>query len=132
MVIMAVVEFACPHCNEQFELEDPPAGEHVACPLCGGMLAIPADLPAEDADSGALEFVGRDDVEAAPAAFDVGELAPAEMLPHRRKSAASAPAPAIVPLSREEKERRRQIRTFVWMIGGGLLLAIAAAMLSRL
>jgi DNA-directed RNA polymerase subunit RPC12/RpoP len=132
MVFMSVVEFVCPHCNERFEFENPPAGEHVACPLCGGMLAIPAELPTEDTAAGDFDFVGRDDGETAAGAFDVGELAPTEMLPHRRKSAAVEKLPAVVPLSREEKERRRQIRTVAWMIGGGLLLAIAAAVLSRL
>lgn len=131
MVLMTLIEFVCPHCSGRFELEDPPAGESVACPLCGQTLAIPAELPQDDTDDGAFDFVGRDDVEGPPLAFDVGELAPAELLPHRRTPAAHDEPPAVVPLSREQKEHRRQIRTLVWIIGGGILLAMAAAVLSR-
>ena len=114
---MTSIEFVCPHCSGRFELGNPPAGEHVACPLCKGMLAIPAELPHPDTEEGP---------------FEVGELAPAELQVHRRKPAAHDEAPLVAPLSREQKEHRRQIRSLVWMIGGGALLAIAAAVLSRL
>jgi hypothetical protein len=129
---MALVEFVCPHCSGRFGLENPPAGEHVACPLCRGTLAIPAELPPPDADEGKMDFVARDDVEAPPLAFDVGELAPAKLLARRRTSAARDEPPAIAPLSRDKKEYRRQIRTLVWIVGGGIVLAVAAALLSRL
>lgn len=125
---MAVVEFVCPHCSGPFELENPPLGERVACPQCGGMLEIPAELPGDDADED--EARATDDSESQPTAFDIGELAPAEMLPHHR-STVHHERP-IRQLSREEKQRRRQIRSLVWMIGGGVLLAIAVAVLSRL
>ena len=82
------------------------------------MLAIPAELPRQDTDEGALDFVG--------------ELAAAESPARRRTSAAHQEAPVVEPLSRQEKEHRRQIRSLVWMIGGGLLLVIAVAVLSRL
>ncbi len=115
---MTSIEFVCPHCSGRFELENPPAGGRVACPSCKGMLAIPAELPQPDTDEGAFDFVG--------------ERAPRELLVHRRTSAAQQEAPIVEPLSRAEKEHRRQIRSLAWMIGGGALLAIAAAVLSRL
>jgi DNA-directed RNA polymerase subunit RPC12/RpoP len=105
MVRMASFEFACPHCSERFELENPRAGSHVPCPRCGKTVAIPADLPQADQ----------------PAAEEVVS-----------KPASSGRESPVVRLSREEKQRRRQIRSLVWMIGGAVLLAIATILLSRL
>jgi len=102
---MASMEFACPHCSGRFELENPRAGGRVPCPLCGQTIAIPADLPPTEQ----------------PAAEKVDS-----------KSAPSGNESLAVRLSREEKHRRRQIRSLVWMIGGAVLLALAAILLSRL
>ena len=141
MVLMTSIEFVCPHCSGRFELENPPAGGHVACPLCGQTLAIPAELPpadeqtpsaASDANQSEFDFVGPGDAEAPPLAFDVGELAPLTSPSRRRRSKAREDKPVVERLSREEKERRRQVRSLVWMIGGAVLLVIAVAVLSRL
>lgn len=139
MVFMALFEFVCPHCSGRFDLENPPAGGQAACPLCSRTLAIP-ELPRGDEETGGavddaneieVGVVGRCDVEAQPVAFDVGELAPLELLSGRHRSKVRQVEPVVKPLSREEKERRRQIRSLAWMIGGAVLLAIAAAVLSR-
>lgn len=128
---MSLVRFVCPHCSGSFELENPPAGEQVACPLCQGTLAIPAELCEDEGVELEFDFVDSDGVEAPPMAFDVGELATGELLPHRR-TAAARHKPAIAPTDRAAKEHRRQLYSLVWMIGGGILLAIAVAVLSRL
>jgi hypothetical protein len=102
--LMASIEFDCPHCSRRFELENPRPGGYVPCPLCGQTVAIPADLP--------------------------------ETSPPDAESAKSQRSPAseslVVRLSREEKQRRRQIRSLAWMIGGAVLLAVAAILLSQL
>lgn len=135
---MASIEFACPHCSGRFELANPPAGEHVACPLCRQMLAIPAELPEPEEDSVGAQARAEEtefavlragEVKAPPIAFDVGKRSarPALDVP----SLAREDKPVAESLSREAKEHRRQIRSLVWMIGGAVLLAIAAAVLAR-
>jgi hypothetical protein len=56
--------------------------------------------------------------------------------PPEAEGANSQQSPAsespVVRLSREEKQRRRQVRSLAWMIGGAVLLAVAAILLSRL
>lgn len=129
---MALFQFACPHCSGQFQVQDPPAGQAIACPHCGRGVALPSELPPP-----------ADAVEAPPAPppspedgvtlpFDVHEP-PA--LPTGQASRASAhvlPPPARAPLSRDERERRRTIRNLVLMLAGLVVLVVAALVLSRL
>jgi hypothetical protein len=120
---MASFEFLCPHCSGRFELENPPPGEQTACPLCGGPLAIPPELPEPPPAPPQVQPAS------APAEVDVTQFG-------LNVDPSPARAPGVVsreePLSREEKERRRQVRSLIWMIGGVLLLAVAAIVLSRL
>jgi hypothetical protein len=126
---MASYEFLCPHCNGRFELANPPPGGRVACPLCRQTLAIPTELP--EPVPAATEPTQPVEAEVRPLAFDV-DTASRELEARRKARERADEAPRIVPLSREEKERRRQVRSLIWMIGGVVLLAIAAMVLSRL
>jgi hypothetical protein len=132
---MALIEFACPHCRGQFQLDNPPAGGQVACPLCRQVLAIPTDLPPAVAG---FDFAppqaagGARGVKPPPLAFDPDEASAVERPSRRRKSPPPNDVSVLEPLSRQRQDRRRQMRGLAWMIGGILLLAIAAAVLSRL
>lgn len=113
--------------------------------MCSQTLAIPAWPPRSFDESAAAdeasEFVPADppDPQTLAFAFDIGEP-PSVASPVRRSRVKRREEPAadeatdkpvVVPLGREAKERRRQIRSLAWMIGGVVLLAIAAAVLSR-
>jgi hypothetical protein len=132
---MASYEFLCPHCSGRFALANPPPGGRAACPLCGQTLAIPAELPeslpAPRGPAAAAQETRQEEPEAPSLAFDV-DAAARELASRRKRGERPVEAPRIVPLSRAEKERRRQVRSLIWMIGGVLLLAIAAIVLSRL
>jgi hypothetical protein len=140
MTLMALVDFACPHCSGQFQLENPPLGGQVACPLCRQMLAIPSELPPDVADSDAAapvtspsesETGEHPHVETREIELDVADTA-GHVPRAQRRTRLGDERVAVEPLSRIQKEHRRQVRSLVWMIGGAVLLAIAAAVLSRL
>ncbi|MBW3597462.1 MAG: hypothetical protein KY475_09335 [Planctomycetes bacterium] len=38
---MPAVQFHCPHCGGLFQIDESLAGQHVSCPLCAGVVAIP-------------------------------------------------------------------------------------------
>jgi hypothetical protein len=128
---MALFQFACPHCSGQFQVQDPPAGEAIACPHCGRGVALPAELPPP-----------ADVVEAPPdlplptdgitLPFDVHEPPTPSAAQPSRASAQVVRPPARAPLSREERERRRTIRNLLLMLTGLVVLVVAALVLSRL
>lgn len=142
---MASFELLCPHCSGRFELANPPRGGQVACPRCGRSVAIPADVPKpvaerrvtrskpppsrpKDADEGEAEpvLLPYDEDEPRPEAQP-----PVEASPPVPTSEAVHEAP-VVRVSREEKARRRQMRSLIWMIVGVVLLAIAVIVLTRM
>lgn len=43
---MPAVQLHCPHCGGLFQIDDSLSGQHVACPLCGSVVAIPELAPA--------------------------------------------------------------------------------------
>jgi hypothetical protein len=134
---MASFEFLCPHCSERFELANPPPGGQANCPRCGRAVAIPSELPEQV--SPAIDVPAPPTPEPRPAAvepppvvFDAEAMSLELGVRQSRPTEPAEDLPRIEPLSREEKERRRQVRNLVWMIGGVVLLAIAALVLSRL
>jgi DNA-directed RNA polymerase subunit RPC12/RpoP len=42
---MAAVQLHCPHCGGLFQIDETLAGQHVSCPLCLGVVAIPELVP---------------------------------------------------------------------------------------
>ncbi len=129
---MAVLEFACPYCNGQFEIADPPAGMAVTCPHCGAAVALPVDLPpASQAiqPSPPIEFVAPHAAPFIP--LDIVTAPTTPVGPGRGCRARRGPAPEVSRLSREKQAQRRLQRNLVLMATGLLLLTIAVAVLSR-
>jgi predicted Zn finger-like uncharacterized protein len=131
--LMAVVQFACPYCSGQFDVENPPAGQAVRCPHCEASVVLPGEPPAVDAPPPAnadpLAFLTP------PAAGPAPTFAPDEPMPVVREVRKRKPRPApreVRHLSREEKERRRAVRNLVLMTAGVVILCVAAILLSRL
>jgi hypothetical protein len=42
---MPVVQFHCPHCGGLFQIDESLSGQHVSCPLCASVVAIPELAP---------------------------------------------------------------------------------------
>ena len=122
---MVLFQFACPYCSGQFAVENPPAGHAIACPNCGGTVALPADLPPPVAEPATM--VAKSPVADDP--FDFLDISEPTARPLQIKQR-TLPT-NVRRLSREEKERRRVRRNLVLMVAGLLVLAIAAAGLSR-
>ncbi|MBI3838214.1 MAG: hypothetical protein HY288_09820 [Planctomycetia bacterium] len=135
---MATFQFACPHCNGPFEVEDPPAGKALACPSCGEPVALPDELPPPGSESvrlesGAGESAAGESV-ATPAPFvpfDFRDQSTSIVRhrPSRRKKRATIKK--VEHLSRSERQRRQQRRSVAMMIVGMVVLCIAVVVLSR-
>ena len=126
---MELFQFACPHCSEPFEVEDPAAGGEIACPFCGEPVALPDELPSGVSEIGDLE--GPKEELAAPA----GEPSPAPFIPFDFRDASTS---GLRPrgstrkrLTRSERLHRQQRRSLVMMVLGLAVLFIAVLVLNR-
>ncbi len=133
---MTLFQFACPYCSGQFEIENPPAGQAVACPHCREMVALPAELPPPVRETQSVAPAGseflppRAEANDAVLPFILDEpISPAAR--RGRQSATRVQRPPVRRLSREEKELHRARRNLVMMVVGVVVLAVAAVVLSR-
>ncbi len=134
---MPLTQLICPHCAGVFQADNPAAGEAVTCPRCGHPIQLPDEWspPAPDGDPPwpVGEFSSGE--QTADLAEPTGPFIPLDIFgdvdssAHVRRPARKRAA--VRTLSRQEKKRRRQVRSVVLMIGGLVVLAIAVVVLSR-
>ncbi len=121
---MEPFQFACPYCSGQFEIDQLPEGNAVACPHCGEAVGFPAELASpqtESARSGAAEL--PDGV------FDFLDRANPATKADSSNTAGRRGRPRT--LTRQERERLRMRRNVVLMVVGVVVLSLAAVLLSR-
>ncbi len=125
---MVLVQFACPHCTEQFTLENPPPGATILCPHCGLKIGIPdvAPPPVETiaptaAPDAAATGVPLDFLSEEPASGD-------------RRGQFDRPRirPTVRPLDRAARRQRQQWQSLAVMVLCLVVLAIAVVVLGRL
>ncbi len=126
---MALFQFACPHCSGQFQVQDPPAGQAIACPHCGLGVALPSELP-PPADAVETPPESPRSTDGIELPFELDEPAPA-MPPSPLAGAPVVLPQTRAPMSREDRERRRTIRNLVLMVTGLIVLVAAVLVLSR-
>jgi hypothetical protein len=134
---MALFQFACPHCNQPFEIEDPPAGQAVHCPHCQDLVGLPDELapalyePARAADTSSE--AERAEPESPFANIDFRDERTSILRPRRWKRKKRVPKKTrnVVQLSRNEKRRRQQRRSLFMMVFGLVVLFVAVVVLSR-
>jgi hypothetical protein len=133
---MALIEFACPHCQACFQVDDPPPGRPLACPHCQQLMALPGSTSLGPPSAPLPSLAG-------PAAPDesAGVALPFDPLDvefgavrRRRGRRQVGPDRAVggMQLNPAQRKRRRQLRSTIVMLLCGLVLIVAVVLLSRL
>jgi len=122
---MAEMQFACPHCNVQFALAQPPSGEAIACPGCGTLLEIPVEGTPSSATADQQESADEPFVP-----FDFRDEIGAPRL-NRKWGTSTRAAVKVRRLTRSERAQRQRRRSLFLMIVGTLVLMGAVLLLSK-